>query len=200
MNSVAEGLGVFLAWALLLLGIVLVLAYRRASLWLSCGVLGLLLLSYWAFGTAPEGWKITVSIPYALLLGVLVAILDLIPMVGSTVGGIIVSLVAFRWAPPWLAYLAWGLGGSGMGLGVSSISVLLLDLSPEHERGFSSSAVQLADMIGTVLLVGVGGVLINALGSTARPTLPLFVFDIAMCGVALFGGIVSAGRTAGRLR
>jgi hypothetical protein len=55
-------------------------------------------------------------------------------------------------------------------------------------------------MIGTVLLVGVGGVLINALGSTARPTLPLFVFDIAMCGVALFGGIVSAGRTAGRLR
>jgi MFS family permease len=112
----------------------------------------------------------------------------------------IVSMVAWHWAPAWLAFLAWAVAGSGMGLGVSSISVLLLDLSPEHERGFNSSAVQLADMIGTVLLVGVGGVLINALGSTARPTLPLFVFDIAMCGVALFGGIVSAGRTAGRLR
>ncbi|HEX5400725.1 MAG TPA: MFS transporter [Pseudonocardiaceae bacterium] len=111
-----------------------------------------------------------------------------------------VSLVAWQWAPAWLAYLAWATAGSGMGLGVSSISVLLLDLSPEHERGFNSSAVQLADMLGTVLLVGVGGVLINALGSTIRPSVPVFAFDVAMCGVALFGAMVAAGRTAGRLR
>ncbi len=54
-------------------------------------------------------------------------------------------------------------------------------------------------MMATILLVGVGGVLVNALGSTARPTLPLFVFDIVMCRVAVFGAIVPAGRTARRL-
>jgi acyl-CoA dehydrogenase len=61
-------LGVFLAWVVLFLGVVLVLAYRRASLRLSSCVMGLLLLAYWAFGGAPEWWKIVVSLPYGLLL------------------------------------------------------------------------------------------------------------------------------------
>ncbi|HEY1574449.1 MAG TPA: MFS transporter [Pseudonocardiaceae bacterium] len=111
-----------------------------------------------------------------------------------------VSVIAWQGGSPWLAYPAWMVGGMGMGLGVSSISLLLLNLSPEHARGFNSSAVQLADMICTVLLVGVGGVLVNALGSTARPTVPLFVFDLLMCSVALLGAVVSARRTEGRLR
>jgi hypothetical protein len=54
-------------------------------------------------------------------------------------------------------------------------------------------------MIGTVVLVGIGGVLVNTLGSTAHPSLPLFVFDLLMCGTAVFGAMVAAGRTAGRL-
>jgi predicted PurR-regulated permease PerM len=36
-----------------------------------------------------------VRVPYALALGVLVAVLDLIPVIGSTIGGILVTLVAF---------------------------------------------------------------------------------------------------------
>jgi predicted PurR-regulated permease PerM len=35
-----------------------------------------------------------VHVPYAVALGVLVAVLDLIPVVGSTIGGILVTLVA----------------------------------------------------------------------------------------------------------
>jgi MFS family permease len=110
-----------------------------------------------------------------------------------------IAVVAWSWAPAWLAMPAWTVAGAGMGLGVSSVSVLLFELSPAHDRGFNTSAVQLADMIGTVLLVGVGGVLVNALGSTAHPSLPLFVFGLLMCGLAVFGAIVPAGRTAGRL-
>lgn len=45
-----------------------------------------------AVGTAV--WALAVGIPYPLLLGLLVGLLDLIPIVGSTVGGVIVSLVA----------------------------------------------------------------------------------------------------------
>ena len=55
-------------WAAALLVIVLTLAYRRASLPLSCCVLGLLLAAYWVLGTAPEWWKATLTVPYALLI------------------------------------------------------------------------------------------------------------------------------------
>ena len=118
-------------------------------------------------------------------------------VVAVSLGGI--ALVAWHWAPGWLAMVAWTIGGAGMGLGVSSISVLLLGLSPVAERGYNTSAMQLCDMIGTVLLVGVGGVLIDVLASTAHPSVPLFVFDVLMCLTAVFGAIVPAGRTAGRL-
>jgi predicted PurR-regulated permease PerM len=41
-----------------------------------------------------------VQVPYAVALGVLVAVLDLIPVVGSTVGGILVTLVALSVSTP----------------------------------------------------------------------------------------------------
>jgi acyl-CoA dehydrogenase len=56
------------AWVVLFLGLVLVLAYRRASLAASSCLLGVLTLAYWMFGAAPLWWKISVSVPYALLL------------------------------------------------------------------------------------------------------------------------------------
>ena len=68
MNDVGVVAGEFLAWAVLFLGITLILAYRRTGLGASCCVLGLLLLCYWVLGGAPQWWKIMVSIPYALLL------------------------------------------------------------------------------------------------------------------------------------
>jgi len=73
MNSVASwimasGAGAFVAWAVLFLGLVLVLAYRRASLAASSCLLGALGLAYWTLGAAPLWWKIIVSVPYALLL------------------------------------------------------------------------------------------------------------------------------------
>src|SRR5260370_16269607 len=68
MTDVAHGTAVFLAWAALLLGALLILAYRRVGLALSSGVLGMLLLAYLALGSAPAWWKILLSIPYAPLL------------------------------------------------------------------------------------------------------------------------------------
>jgi len=67
MNDMGMATGIFLAWALSFLGVILILAYRRASLALSSGTLGALLLAFWIFGGAPQWWKITVSIPYVLL-------------------------------------------------------------------------------------------------------------------------------------
>ncbi len=55
MIKLALGAGEFIAWAGLFLGVFLVLAYRRARLSSSSCVLGVLLLSYWALGSAPDG-------------------------------------------------------------------------------------------------------------------------------------------------
>jgi predicted PurR-regulated permease PerM len=38
-------------------------------------------------------WLLAFGIPYPLLLGMFVALLDLIPVIGSTVGGVVVSPV-----------------------------------------------------------------------------------------------------------
>lgn len=45
-------------------------------------------------------WALAVGIPYAVLLALLVALFDLIPVVGSTIAGIIVALVALSVSIP----------------------------------------------------------------------------------------------------
>lgn len=62
-------------------------------------VLGNLLTSFIA-GLGTWIWALAFGIPYALLLGILVALFDLIPIIGSTIGGVIVSLVALTVSLP----------------------------------------------------------------------------------------------------
>src|ERR1700722_15179667 len=45
-------------------------------------------------------WMLIFGIPYPALLGLLVALLDLVPVVGSTIGGVIVTLVALTVSVP----------------------------------------------------------------------------------------------------
>jgi predicted PurR-regulated permease PerM len=62
-------------------------------------VLGDLFTSFIA-GAGTLLWALALGIPYAVFLGLLVALLDLIPIVGSTIGGFIVSLVALTVSLP----------------------------------------------------------------------------------------------------
>jgi predicted PurR-regulated permease PerM len=62
-------------------------------------VLGNFLTSVIA-GVGTYIWLLVFSVPYPVLLGLLVALLDLIPVIGSTVGGAIVSLVALTVSLP----------------------------------------------------------------------------------------------------
>ncbi len=68
MDNWVESASWFLGWAVLFVGVLLVLAYRRLSLAASTCVLGLLLVGYWVFGSAAEWGKIAVSVPFAVLL------------------------------------------------------------------------------------------------------------------------------------
>ena len=71
----------------------------------------------------------------------------------------------------WPAYPSWAVAGLGMGLGMPSVGVLLLDQSPEHRRGADSAALQIADVTASALCIGLAGVLVAA--ATARPAVPV---------------------------
>ncbi|MGL5859240.1 MAG: MFS transporter [Angustibacter sp.] len=56
-----------------------------------------------------------------------------------------------------LAAVGWCLAGFGMGVGVTTVSVLLLELSPAAEQGGNSAALQVSDALGSVLVIGLLG-------------------------------------------
>lgn len=62
-------------------------------------VLGNIITSLIA-GTGTYVWLLIFGIPYALVLALFVAFMDMIPVIGSTIGGIIVSLIALTVSLP----------------------------------------------------------------------------------------------------
>ncbi|WP_395295992.1 MFS transporter [Kitasatospora hibisci] len=125
-------------------------------------------------------------------------------------GGFVLTAVAIAGAalvlvpavPAWVAAVAWGVGGIGMGLAVASISVLMLRLSAPEDAGANSASLQMSDALGNVLLVGLAGVLFAALGGGslaaaqegtggAGSSGAFAAIFLTMTGVALLGALVS---------
>ncbi|WP_018682155.1 MFS transporter [Actinokineospora enzanensis] len=107
--------------------------------------------------------------------------------------------VAVPWGPPWLAAVLWIVSGAGMGMSFPALSVLALGAAAEHERGFTASALQVADTVFSATLVGLGGVLLQALASAADPTRAVVVVDLVMAAVALCGALVFRRSTDDRV-
>jgi MFS family permease len=102
------------------------------------------------------------------------------------------AVVAVPGVGGWPSYLSWAVAGLGMGLGMPSVGVLLLDQSPEHRRGADSAAFQIADVTGSALCVGVVGVLIGATvaGVLALSTAVLVAVAV-LTGLAVVGAVVA---------
>ena len=76
--------------------------------------------------------------------------------------GILVVALALLPAAPGVAAAAvaavgWVVAGLGMGLGVTSLSVLLLEASPAAEQGANAAALQVSDSLGSILMLGLAG-------------------------------------------
>ncbi|MGW1797328.1 MFS transporter [Streptomyces sp. NPDC001984] len=123
-----------------------------------------------------------------------------------TVGMVLVSAaiatapsVLVQAVPVWIVAVAWGFGCFGMGLVISSSSVLLLQLSAPHEAGANSAALQISDALSNVVLLAAtgaafatlgGGSTAATVGSGAHPVAFAAVF-LPMAGVALVGAWVT---------
>ncbi|MFJ8631784.1 MFS transporter [Streptomyces sp. NPDC093568] len=105
--------------------------------------------------------------------------------------------------PAWTVAVAWAFGCFGMGLVISSTSVLLLHLSAPEEAGTNSAALQISDGLSNVVLLAAGGAAFAALGggtvshattgaatAGSHPAAFAAVF-LPMAGVALVGAWVT---------
>ncbi|MDG4863102.1 MFS transporter [Streptomyces sp. T-3] len=108
--------------------------------------------------------------------------------------------------PVWIIGVAWAWGCFGMGLVISSTSVLLLKLSAPAEAGSNSASLQISDGLSNIVLLAVGGAMFAGLGggsvghagsSGSHPGAFLAVFGLSVA-VALAGVFVAGRLGAGR--
>ncbi|MFD2090609.1 MFS transporter [Blastococcus deserti] len=96
----------------------------------------------------------------------------------------------------WPAYPFWAVAGLGMGLGMPSVGVLLLDQSPEHRRGADSAALQIADVTASALCVGLAGVLVAAATTGLLPLPTAVIASAAVFTAVALVGVRVAGRAS----
>ncbi|WP_243714795.1 MFS transporter [Actinomadura bangladeshensis] len=144
----------------------------KAGIVLTVGALG------WSAASQIQGRSTRPREFYALLGAVLVT------------AGIALAAVGLQLPGGWLAAPAWIIGGAGMGFSIGSLSVLLLDLSPDDEQGVNSSALQISDTLGSSLVVGVAGALVTGFGA-ARIGTGLAVSGALFAVIALLGVIAA---------
>ncbi|WP_031510706.1 MFS transporter [Streptomyces megasporus] len=130
-----------------------------------------------------------------------------IGMVVVTLGIAATPLVLLETVPVWMAVVAQASACFGMGVVISSTSVLLLKLSKPEEAGANSAALQLSDGLSNIVLLAGCGAIFAALGggsvsvsheageaaaATSHPAAFLAVY-LPSAAVALVG-VLAAGR------
>ncbi len=152
-----------------------------AGLVLAVGSLG------WSAGSWAQGRSRRAGVDERARLVVLGALL-------LTAGWVVFVALTIAHAPVWTFAATIIVGGLGMGLGSTTLSGLVLELSPDHEHGRASAALQLADVLGTV--VGIAGAT-AAFGVWHTPG-EHRGYVIVWIGLACFGalGVLSASQCA----
>ena len=114
---------------------------------------------------------------------------------GACVGGGIAAMavVTQLGLPSLLVGLAQVVAGLGMGLAMSSTSVLSLQLAGEGEQGRASSALQLADALGSVLGIAAAGAVFAALHPAHGHDTRTFVLIWSTLAIVA-AGVVLGGR------
>ena len=83
---------------------------------------------------------------------------------------------------------AWTVAGLGMGLAYAPISLMMLHKAPPGQEGRASASLNLADVLGTAIGIGVGGA---AVAATAGRDLRLGIMA-AFCAAAAVGLVALA--------
>ncbi len=107
----------------------------------------------------------------------------------------VTALALLPTLPVWLAALGWAIGGLGIGLAYSTLTLLVLQSSTPGAEGRSSSSLQLMFTLGTALGAGLGGAIVAA---SEAGVVPLGV-AIALADALMIGAILTVVALSGRL-
>jgi MFS family permease len=104
----------------------------------------------------------------------------------------ITSTVLASAMPPFMAAIGWLVAGLGMGLGITSLSVLVLELSPVEEQGANAAALQVSDAFGSIVLIGAAGAIFAGLHTAGQDNSGVFllIFGVTTL-VAVAGAVIS---------
>ncbi|WP_406286264.1 MFS transporter [Embleya sp. NBC_00896] len=152
------------------------LSPTQAGLTLTVGALS------WALGSWFQGRSPRERRPRLVQVGFL--------FVAIAIGGALLALVPGM--SPYTVTVGWFFGGAGMGMAVSSVSVLTLDLSEPEESGTNSSSLQVADSLGNIVMVGLAGAIFAALHQGTGKDSDVFTLIFAiMLTVTLVGALLA---------
>jgi MFS family permease len=110
--------------------------------------------------------------------------------------GIIGTIVVLQpGVPIWVTLLTWGSAGFGMGFVSPTLALLMLELAPAGQEGASTSAGQLAGVLGIAIGTGIGGAIVGntSAGVNISPT------SIAAHGLLMVVMVIIAVWVARRL-
>jgi MFS family permease len=109
-----------------------------------------------------------------------------------------IACVLMPGMPVVVAAVAWGVGGLGMGLAYSTISLVVLETAPPGQEGSATASMELASVLGSALGTGLGGVIIgvtSAAGSVAGTGIAVVdLFVLAVTGLAILTAVRLPGR------
>jgi MFS family permease len=89
---------------------------------------------------------------------------------------------------------AWTIAGLGMGLSYAPITLLMLDAAPAGREGWASASLNLADVLGSALGIGIGGAAISAAVSLRWPLTFGVAVAFAITGAAAVTGLAVSRR------
>lgn len=156
----------------------LMLVAERGLSTTAAGVVLMLGSVGWSGGSVLQARSLPLDKPALLSLGGL--------LVGA--GGALLAAVAWLGLPVWAVPVAVVLDGLGMGLAMSTIGVLALELTPVAEHGRMSSSLQLSDSLGSALGVALTGAVFATRHVGAGHDEPTYTLLWAAC--AVIGGLV----------
>ena len=172
--SVAFGaVGAFLPLLLTLLH-----GFRPTQAGISLTVTGVM----WAFGSWLQGRDLPWRRATVLRAG----------LVAMTLGLAVATLLVLPDLAPWWGLSGWALAGIGMGISSSTLSVLMLDLSPDDQQGRNNSAAQTAAAAAMAVGLAFGGALVAMTAPSPGPR----VFAVLLAGgtAAAALGVLLSGR------
>ncbi len=96
--------------------------------------------------------------------------------------------------PPFMAAIGWLVAGLGMGIGITSLSVLVLELSPTEEQGANSAAMQVSDALGSIVGIGTAGAIFAGLHDAGQDNSGVFLLIFGFMTLVAVAGAAIAPR------